>query len=1357
MKTTKLAVVLFTGLLSTELVAQKGKDLAGSITTSNTIVNAYTAVTADAAAGATSISVASSAGLSPGDLVLIIQMQGARVNAGKDSIYPDFTNSIPSNSTYGSIVDYYNSGHNEFAEVNSIPDAVSITVDCGLSNAYSTIGKVQVIKVPRYASLGITGTGSITCPAWNGTTGGVVVVEVDGATNIGTTGAFNVSAKGFRGGGRENNSTFGSGSWGSSRLAEGAYKGESIAGDTSTYKTIFAGTVSRGAVANGGGGGDGHNAGGGGGANGGNIANWNGMGIPNATYNTTWNALEPAAFLANYSGGGRGGYSYSANNKTVTTALGSSTWGGDQRRQVGGLGGRPLDYSGGRLFLGGGGGSGDENDNQGAPNGVQSGGNGGGLVYILSYGAVSGTGTIVADGGKGSNTNNSQGICSGKDGAGGGGGGGTVVINSTGTINLTAAAAISAKGGNGGNQNFGNPCTTTDAYGPGAGGGGGYVALSNGSPVIAVNGGTNGIVSGNQSTIASTGATGFPPNGATGGGTGTTSSISNFTLTASSNITICSGNTATLTANLGGTIPSPSPTINWYSTATGGSPIASGSPFVTPVLNATTTYYVGTCPGIYRIPVTVTVNSSATSPTASPVTYCMNDVAAPLSATASGGNTLNWWGTNATGGTSSATAPTPSTTAAGTTTYYVSQGSGSCESARIPIVVTVNAVPSNPTATSPVSYCQNDVAVPLSATASGSNNLNWWGTNLTGGTASATAPTPSTATTGTFSYYVSQNDGNCESARQLIQVIVNAVPAAPVVSPVSYCQNSSASPLTANGTGTLNWYDTNATGGTASATAPTPLTTTVGTTTYYVSQTVGACESPRAAIVVTINTSYSVPVTNDVTYCANDLASPLTATATGTLNWYGINATGGIASATPPTPSTTVPGTTSYYVSQGSGNCESPRAKINVIVNATPNSPAVNNNFTYCQNETAVALTATGSGTINWWGTNATGGTSSSTPPIPSTATAGTTTYYVSQTDNGCESARTPITVTVNSLPNPPTVNNVSYCQNDVPWPLSASGTTTLNWYGTNATGGTASATAPLPVTTTAGTTTYYVSQGTSTCESQRAAIVVTINAIPVISFNNNNSICAGQCVTFTDNSSTSCSNLSWDFGDGSVGSGSLPTHCYTIAGTYNVSAVCNTAAGCSGSATVSNAVVVTPIPSAVFTVSPAGPISPGTIVNFTPVAAPPTNFAWFFDDPSAGLNNTSGLSNPTHSFDNTGTYCVALTTASTTANCTSSNTICVEVVSDPVVVIPNIFTPNDDSKNDLFMINVSGIKNLSCSIFDRWGVKIYNWDGVSGYWDGKGKNGTKAPDGVYYYIVNTTDLKGDTKQNSGFVQLINN
>lgn len=85
-----------------------------------------------------------------------------------------------------------------------------------------------------------------------------------------------------------------------------------------------------------------------------------------------------------------------------------------------------------------------------------------------------------------------------------------------------------------------------------------------------------------------------------------------------------------------------------------------------------------------------------------------------------------------------------------------------------------NSVASPPTVTTPIYYCQNSVAVPLTATPSAGGTLNWYGTNATSGTASSTAPTPSTAVVGTTSYYVSETVGGVESTRSKIDVIVAA-------------------------------------------------------------------------------------------------------------------------------------------------------------------------------------------------------------------------------------------------------------------------------------------------------------------------------------------------------------------------------------------------------------------------------------------------------------------------------------------------------------------------------------------------------------------------------------------------------
>ena len=569
----------------------------------------------------------------------------------------------------------------------------------------------------------------------------------------------------------------------------------------------------------------------------------------------------------------------------------------------------------------------------------------------------------------------------------------------------------------------------------------------------------------------------------------------------------------------------------WYTTATGGTgSAASPTPSTTTV--GSTTYYVTqtqSCGESPRAAILVNVAVTPVAPTVtSPVNYCQNATAIPLQAT---GTNLLWY-TVAAGGTGSSTAPTPLTITVGSTIYYVSQTIGSCESPRAAITVIVNAIPAAPTVVTPITYCQNATAVPLQAT--GTNLL--WYTVATGGTGSPTAPTPSTTTVGSTTYYVSQTVNSCESPRAVITVIVTATTPPPtVVTPVNYCQNATAVPLQATGTNLL-WYTT-ATGGTGSPTAPTPSTTTVGSTTYYVTQTQSCGESPRAVIVVNVTAIPGAPgVTSPVNYCQNSTASVLTATGTNLL-WY-TTATGGTGSSTAPTPSTTTVGSTSFYVSQTVNNCESPRAAIVVNVSAIPAAPAVVTPVTYCQNAVAVPLQATGSNLL--WYTVATGGTGSSTAPTPSTAVIGSTTYYVSQTLSSCESPRAAITVIVTATtPAPTVVNPVNYCQNASAVALTATGTSLL-WY-TTATGGTGSATAPTPSTTTVGSSTYYVSQ-TQTCgESPRASITVNVYAIPgAPSVTSPVNYCQNSTATVLTATGT---NLLWyTTASGGTGSSTAPT-----------------------------------------------------------------------------------------------------------------------------------------------------------------------------------------------------------------------
>lgn len=363
------------------------------------VVNHYAEVTAIDTLNQ-KITVASASAFASGDKVLLIQMQGATIN------------STQSNS-FGHISAYNNAGNYEFHRVCTV-QGNDVTVSHPLVNNYTPSGKVQLIRVPRYQDAVLNG--DLSGKAWDGTTGGVLAIDVDGVLDLDTHN-IDLSAGGFRGGQAV---TSGGGctfivdvSYYTSinSTNEKGRKGEGIAAFVAGRE------CGRGPQANGGGGGNNHNGGGSGGAN--------------------------------YGSGGQAGQRV----KATTFSCGSTA----------GLGSKALSfgYTMGKLFLGGGGGAGHGN-NVGTTG--EGGSNGGGLIFIIADTVLGNDRNIRADGGSGVNATN--------EGGGGGGAGGTVVLDAE---HIDSTLNISTDGGVGSST---NNTGSSNCNGPGGGGGGGMIYLT---------------------------------------------------------------------------------------------------------------------------------------------------------------------------------------------------------------------------------------------------------------------------------------------------------------------------------------------------------------------------------------------------------------------------------------------------------------------------------------------------------------------------------------------------------------------------------------------------------------------------------------------------------------------------------------------------------------------------------------------------------------------------------------------------------------------------------------------------------------------------------------------------------------
>jgi hypothetical protein len=379
------------------------------------IVNTYYRVTEVVPAKAC-VRVNTTAGLGYNDKVMLIQMKGASINTTD-------VNAV----NFGDTTGLNNAGNYEIATVCYL-NGDSVFFVFNMLNQYTTAGKVQLVKMPRYSSATVTDT--LKAAPWNNTagTGGVLAIYIDQTLTLNAP--IYADSSGYRGGSFRLSSDGCSNTPGAQAYAyngnslspqNGALKGEGVADITNV-----AHTGGRGAVANGGGGGNNHNNGG---AGGGNLTS-----------------------------GGDGGGNSSAGTFNCKLSL------------FGRAGKALSSYGGSKIFAGGGGGSGHINNGYVTSYG---GGHGGGIIFIRANSLVGNNKKISANG--------QTGGPAASDGGSGGGAGGTIIMavaNYGGTVTIEANGGGGGLEADGGNINY--------CYGAGGGGSAGAIYFSTATPASPV-------------------------------------------------------------------------------------------------------------------------------------------------------------------------------------------------------------------------------------------------------------------------------------------------------------------------------------------------------------------------------------------------------------------------------------------------------------------------------------------------------------------------------------------------------------------------------------------------------------------------------------------------------------------------------------------------------------------------------------------------------------------------------------------------------------------------------------------------------------------------------------------------------
>ena len=472
-------------------------------------------------------------------------------------------------------------------------------------------------------------------------------------------------------------------------------------------------------------------------------------------------------------------------------------------------------------------------------------------------------------------------------------------------------------------------------------------------------------------------------------------------------VTVCAGNTATLSA-------AGANSYAWYDTPERGNQVGDGPTFVTPVLLTTTTYYVEASINgcISRVPVTAKVNPFPQVPKVSDITVCYGTSASLHADVPSG--IVNWFNVP-TGGTSLISSPEFTTEPlTASTTYYVQTTLNDCQSDRVPVHVQVNPAPNPP---APIFICSGTDAT-LTAPASPSG-INQWFDSAVGGRLLATGLTFRTPIlTNSTTYYLANSASGCPGSRVPYQVTINQ-PVPLSATGQIICSGSFATLTAPNADGgNVEWYDQPTAGKLLSKSAIFTTPSLTADATYFVQTTQPGCTNTRTAIKVIVLPIVTPPTAASVTICSGTSAILKAFGKNGSYEWYDSPDNGKLLSSSQTFVTPLLSEATNYYVKTIENGCESKLIPVTVTVTPLPVAPLANGTRVCAGLPATLSANAPpGSGDITWYDAATDGGLLASGNTFTTPNLFETITYYAQYSTTGCNSARTPVTVTVDTIP----------------------------------------------------------------------------------------------------------------------------------------------------------------------------------------------------------------------------------------------------------------------------------------------------------------------------------------------------
>ncbi|MBL7922506.1 MAG: gliding motility-associated C-terminal domain-containing protein [Bacteroidia bacterium] len=664
-------------------------------------------------------------------------------------------------------------------------------------------------------------------------------------------------------------------------------------------------------------------------------------------------------------------------------------------------------------------------------------------------------------------------------------------------------------------------------------------------------------------------------------------------------------------------------------------------------------------------------------------------------------------------------------------------------------------------------------------------------------TSLAITPTPTPPVSGGLVKFVLTSTGICPNKSDTLRLYVKQQPIVTAGSNSIICSNNPTVNLSGNvfGASTSGVWSVSAPGSGTFVPSLTTFTpsyllsnadTALSQLQFVLTSTNnGICNAVSNTVSVVINHAPIVKASlvNPIIRCANNSTISLNGVISGTTTNTGQWTSNGTGIFVPnqfallcqyiPSSADIALGTIKLKLtSTNNQQCKAVSDSVNVIF-TQPVSVSAGVDLNTCKNNPVIQLNAVITGTASnsgiWYGGAGTF-TASNTAltttytGTPAEVAAGFVILTFSTTNNGiCLGVSDQVKIDFRDKPTANfTVNTVCLNQTTLftDQSINTSGIGSLNtWQWQMGDGGSSAAVNPIYNYTTAGTyTAQLIVSNTFNCYDT-VYRPVTVYALPTASFSVSRA-CTGsaQLIGFVDQSTISApasipsTGYYWDFGG-------VPPYfsfaedtsiVFPSQGIFNITHSVTSNNGCKSS--ITQTVNITPRPLADFFSINNSAQSLGAIVSFTDNSVSAISWNWDF-----GNNITSNLQNPSTNYFSNGTYTVTLIIkdqfgcGDTVSKLVRISNIAAEVTQ----LIPNMITPNNDGKNDIWRLDFIDVffPEAEIEIYSRWGELLYRSVGYSNAWDGSYK-GNPLPVGAYFYTIKLNDVN-NTQTYKGTVTIL--